>query len=36
MLWMEKHRMMLDYHNTEVECVSSVSVLEMYVILTDE
>lgn len=34
--WMENHRVFLDYNNTEVDCVSSPGVREMYAPLTDE
>lgn len=34
--WMERYRVLLDYHNTEVDCVSSAGLRDMYAPLTDE
>lgn len=36
MRWMKKQRVLLEYHNIEVYCVSSAGIREMYAPLTDE
>lgn len=36
MRWMERYSVLLEYHNSEVECVCAAGFLEMYALLTAE